>query len=247
MALMNPRTILFSTKDGMVALDSPIKLKILKFIGNDSRSFEEIVDETLKAKSTVSVHLKDLINQNIILEQRDSNDRRRKYYTINSQFIAYSEIPVQKSYDLIIERLIHSTESEFEFFKTLCHTIRYGLEAYGMNPRPVMKRIGYDIGKRMAELFRSDNMNDLLSEIEQFWGSHRLGNVEIETFDPLTIIVRDCFDCSDMPDVGRTLCSLDEGLLEGIFEVRLSLRTIVEEVECYGTGYDHCKMIVTFL
>ncbi|HUV83878.1 MAG TPA: V4R domain-containing protein [archaeon] len=247
MAIKNNRTIIFSTKDGMVALDGPVKLKILKFIGNKCRPFEDIVKETCKAKSTISVHLKDLLEQNIILEQRDCTDKRKKYYVLNSQFIAYSDTPTQKSYDVILDRLINSVDSEYEFFKTLCHTIRYGLEAYGMNPKPVMKRIGDDIGTKMAELFVSDNLDDLILEMAKFWEMHNLGKVEIYDPNPLTLLIHDCFDCSDMPDVGRTLCSLDEGLIEGILLHRLNLNTLVEEVECYGTGFDHCKMIIHFL
>lgn len=231
----------------MVALDSPVKLKILKFIGNNSRSFEEIVMATCKAKSTVSVHLQDLLKQNLIVEQRDKADRRKKFFTINSHLIAYSQTPVQKNYDVIIDKLIESVDMEYEFFKTLCHTVRYGMEAYGVNPGPIMKKIGNDIGKKVASLFTSDSLEDLLAEMASFWKKQELGTIETSGFEPLTILVYDCFDCSDMPDVGRTLCSLDEGLMEGILEGCLNLMTIVEEVECYGTGYNHCKFKVHVL
>ncbi|MDF1556949.1 MAG: ArsR family transcriptional regulator [ANME-2 cluster archaeon] len=241
------RTIIFSTEKGMVALNSPVKLIILQFIGNRSRTFEEIVSATHKAKSTISVHLKDLIEQNLILEHRDSTDKRKKIFFLNSQFIAYSQAPIQKNYDLILDRLIHSVDEEIEFFKTLCHTIRYGLEAYGLNPRPVMKKIGYDIGKRLSVLFVSDSIEDLLFQIADFWKSHDLGVVEVSGLDQPAILVHECFDCSDMPDVGRTLCALDEGLLEGIFQSRLNKSISVEELECFGTGYDHCKFNIQIL
>jgi predicted hydrocarbon binding protein len=247
MTLKNNPIIIFSTKEGMIALDSPIKLKIIKFIRNQSRSFEEIVEATCKAKSTVSVHLKDLMKQNIIVEQRDTVDRRKKYFTLNSQFIAYSQTPSQKNFDMIIDRLIQSVNSQNEFFKTLSHVIRYGLEAYGMNPRPVMKKIGNDIGKKMGELFISSSMDNLLVEIAHFWKEKKLGHVEISDSDPFNILVYECFDCSDMPDVGRTLCAMDEGIFEGIFETKLNLMTLVEEVECFGTGYDHCKFNIYIL
>lgn len=239
----NP-TLIFSTKDGMVALDSPVKLKILNFIRNQPRSFDEIVCETCKAKSTVSVHLKDLIRQNILVEHRDGVDRRKKYFTVNSQFIAYSQRPVQENYDMIIDRLIRTVDSEQEFYKTLCHTVRYGLEAYGLNPKPVMKKIGKDIGKKMGVLFSSSHIDDLLYEISIFWEKHKLGLMEIQDFDPLNITVHDCFDCSDMPNVERTLCAMDEGLLEGILEHKLGYEISVDEVECFGTGHDHCRFVI---
>lgn len=241
------QTIIFSTEEGMVAVDSPVKLKILQFIGNQSRSFDEIVSDCLKAKSTISVHLKDLIEQNLIQEHRDDNDKRKKTFSLNTQFIAYSQAPIQNSYDRILKKLITSVDNELEFFKTLCHTIRYGLEAYGMNPRPVMKMIGNDIGKHLSDLFVSDSLDDMMPEIADFWKSHDLGIVEVSGHDPLTITIHECYDCSDMPDVGRTLCALDEGLLEGIFAVCLNMTTRVKEIECFGTGYDHCTFIVEII
>jgi len=240
----NNITIIFSTENGMVALDSPVKLKILEFVHTRSRSFEEVVNECCKAKSTISVHLKDLVMQNIILEQKDPYDKRKKYYSLNSQFIAYSQTPMQNCYNRIIDRLMNTVDSgnsEIEFFRTLCHTIRYGLEAYGMNPKPVFKKIGNDIGKKMGKFFVAGSIEELLSGLAEFWQLHGLGEIEIDNLDSLTLIVHDCFDCSDMPDVGRTLCALDEGIFEGIFEASLKLSVTVKEVECYGTGHNHCK------
>lgn len=247
MSSSNNQTIIFSTEDGMVALDSPVKLKILGFIGSQYRSFDEIVSDCLKAKSTISVHLKDLIEQNLIQEHKDSNDKRKKIFSLNTQFIAYSQTPIQNSYDLILDKLITSVDNELDFFKTMCHTVRYGLEAYGVNPKPVIKMIGNDIGKKMSKLFVSDSLDDLLQEMADFWKSHNLGIVEVAGHDPLTMSIYECYDCSDMPDVGRTLCALDEGLLEGIFDAGLNMTTRVKEIECFGTGYDHCKFIIEII
>ena len=246
----NNITIIFSTENGMAALDSPVKLKIIEFIHGQPRSFENIVNECCKAKSTISVHLKDLVMQNIILEQKDPSDKRKKYYSLNSQFIAYSQTPMQNCYNRIIDRLmdtVDSGNSEMEFFRTLCHTIRYGLEAYGMNPKPVFKKIGNDIGQKMGRFFVAGSIEELLTEMAGFWQLHGLGEIEIDNLDPLTLVIYDCFDCSDMPDVGRTLCALDEGIFEGIFEASLKLPVTAKEVECYGTGHNHCKFDIHIL
>ncbi len=47
-----------------------------------------------------------------------------------------------------------------------------------------------------------------------------------------------------MPDIGRTQCSLDEGILEAIIEEKLKVQCSIQETECYGTGHDHCKFII---
>jgi predicted hydrocarbon binding protein len=243
-------TTIFSTENGIVALDSPVKLRIIEFIQDQPRSFEDVVNECCKAKSTISVHLKDLLMKNIILEQKDPSDKRKKYYYLNSQFIAYSQIPMQNCYNLIIETLMDTVDSdnpEIEFFRTLCHTIRYGLEAYGMNPKPVFKKIGNDIGHKMSRFFMASCVEELLTGLAGFWQLYGLGEIEVHNSDPVTLIIYDCFDCSDMPDVGRTLCSLIEGIIEGIFEASLKLTVTAKEVECFGTGYNHCTFDIRII
>jgi predicted hydrocarbon binding protein len=37
---------------------------------------------------------------------------------------------------------------------------------------------------------------------------------------------------------------MDEGILEAIIEDKLKVKCSSEEVECYGTGHQHCKFII---
>ncbi|MCX9025142.1 MAG: ArsR family transcriptional regulator, partial [Candidatus Methanoperedens sp.] len=62
--------------------------------------------------------------------------------------------------------------------------------------------------------------------------------------DKLTLVVNNCHHCSKMPNVGKTLCSMDEGIIEGVFSSKLDRHCHVKETECWGTGYNHCKFVV---
>jgi predicted hydrocarbon binding protein len=85
-----------------------------------------------------------------------------------------------------------------------------------------------------------------MKELIEYWSTHGLGRMKLQQEDnTLTIIVDECLECKDSPNVGDTLCTLDEGLIEGIMETKLKVEANVQEVECYGTGHDHCKFIVT--
>jgi hypothetical protein len=64
----------------------------------------------------------------------------------------------------------------------------------------------------------------------------------INSSSPEVMVTR-CYHCSKMPNVGKTLCSMDEGILEGIFSSRLNIDYTFKETECFGTGYQHCKFI----
>ena len=53
--------MIFSTEKGIVALDSPVKLKILEMLRKGTTSFDDLVEQSGKAKSTISVHLDEFV------------------------------------------------------------------------------------------------------------------------------------------------------------------------------------------
>lgn len=234
--------MIFSTETGIVALESPVKLKILELLGRGTCSFDDLVEQSGKAKSTISVHLDDLEKLNLIQEKSYPDDKRKKYFFMNSVCVACSEVPMMKHYQRNLDRFDISGLNGDSLLMHLFQTVRYGMEAYGFNPKPILKRLGRDIGTRIGNEFESDCQKDLLQELCVFWKAHKLGEIKITPGSP-SLIVTGCYHCSRMPNVGKTLCSMDEGILEGIFLSRLNLDYLIKETECFGTGYQHCKFV----
>ncbi|HJH30095.1 MAG TPA: ArsR family transcriptional regulator [Methanosarcinaceae archaeon] len=237
-------TALFSTDNGFIALNGPVKLKILDFLKTGSRSFDEIVKHTGKAKSTISVHITDLKSCDLLEEKIDPNDKRKKIYNLNSQYMACSQEPIIKHYNNIIQRVASSSDGECSFLKSIFHAIRFGFEAYGINHEPIMKKIGADIGESISVNFKSTDLDGVLKDTSHFWKTHNMGDMSVISMNPLTVIVYECFDCKSMPVVGKTLCSFDEGLLEGIIYGKLGLNCTIKETECFGNGYKHCLFVM---
>lgn len=235
--------MIFSTETGIVALDSPVKLKILELLGKGTCSFDDLVEQSGKAKSTISVHLDDLEKLSLIQEKSYPEDKRKKYFFMNSVCVACSEVPMMKSYKKNLDQFGISELNGNSFPMHLFQTVRYGMEAYGFNPKPILKRLGRDIGTRIGTEFESDNEVELLQELGIFWRSHKLGEIKVTHKNNPSIIVTGCYHCSRMPNVGKTLCSMDEGILEGIFSSRLDIDYTVKETECFGTGFQHCKFV----
>ncbi len=235
--------MIFSTENGIVALDSPVKLKILETLRKGAASFDDLVEQSGKAKSTISVHLDDLEEQNLILEKSSPNDKRKKYFYLNSVCFAYSEMPLMTHYQKNLDTFEISGLNGDSLMMHFFQTVRYGMEAYGFDPKPIMKRLGRDIGKRLSPEFESDNAPGLLQELTEFWISHKLGDMKIINSKPPAVMVTECYHCSKMPSVGKTLCSMDEGILEGIFSSKLDINYSFKETECFGTGHQHCKFI----
>lgn len=237
-------TAIFSTDSGMVALDSPVKLKILGLLSNGAKSFDELVGKSRKAKSTISVHLHDLEELNLIQEKTYPNDKRKKYFVLNALYLAFSAPPLRSQYNEHLDNIVASLSGGNSLKENLFGSLRYGMEAYGIDPKPILKRMGSDIGLKIGPGFKSDDCEGVLNELSFFWKYHELGDMTFIESSELEILVNNCHHCCKMPNVGKTLCSMDEGIMEGIFSSRLNQDYNVKETECCGTGYNHCKFLV---
>ena len=180
----------------------------------------------------------------MVYKRVDPNDRRKKYFGINTDLLASSRKPVNVHYNKILQSVPSAVGDKYTFLRSLFHLVRSGMESYGVDTSPALKKIGRDVGRMLAPRFKATDASALLAEVSTFWAAEGLGRVTVIKGDVPSIIVDDCFDCSAMPDIGRTQCSLDEGILEAIIEEKLKVQCSIQETECYGTGHDHCKFII---
>lgn len=243
-ALMRNQVEIYSTKKGMMAIESPIKNKILQKLAERELTFEELIEVCGKARSTMSVHLNDLLNMGLVYKRVDARDRRKKYFGLNTDLLVSSKMPVTTHYDKILQSVPATIGNKYDFLKSLFHLVRSGMESYGVDTSPALKKIGRDVGRMLAPQFKAKTADSLLAEVSKFWEAQGLGKVSIVKGDVPTIVVDDCFDCSTMPNIGQTQCSMDEGILEAIIEEKLKVKCSIEEVECYGTGHHHCKFLI---
>ena len=81
---------------GVNVVKSPVKLTILEMLRDSEMEFDEIVNNTGKSKSTVSVHLKSLRESGIISYRVHPDDNRKKIFYINSKFLGSVNITEPK-------------------------------------------------------------------------------------------------------------------------------------------------------
>ncbi len=230
---------IFSNDSGLVVIESKTKNRIIDILKEGERYGSEIREMLGKAKSTTSVHLSDLKDLGIIDEKEDPEDERKKIFYLSSRLLGKSETPQDEHYREILDNLKDTSGKRYEFLKGLFHLLRHGLDSFGLDVHPALKEIGRDAGKAIGENMTAESKEDILKEISEFWKGTGLGDMKMN--DERELIVEGCFDCCEMPEVGHTLCSLDEGMLEGVIESTLDERVEVVEEECHGSGADHCK------
>ena len=236
---------IFATERGVNVIKSPIKAKILSILSNGGLSASKIVEMTGKSKSTISAHLMDLLDEGIVDYRPDPSDRRRKIFFIKSRYIGDLETgkEFEKEVETYLERVTESGDP-FEFFRFVFRTIRVALMEEGVNIDPILHNAGLKVGETFYKKLESEDLENLTEKIAAFWQKNNLGRIEVKKLDPLTIRAYDCFECEDLPQIGRSACAFDSGVLEAVFSAHFGEDVHVEEVKCYAKGDKYCCFVI---
>lgn len=237
---------LFSTSEGIYAINSPVRVKILSMLRKGELSFDQLVELSGKAKSTVSVHLRRLADEGIISSKTDPNDARKKIFFIKSEYLGKlsGRKGVIEDIDKYVTSYIDSEGDPYEFFRLIFHTIRVSLIRQGIDIDPILYEAGVKVGENLYEKVKNPDINILAENIANFWESHNLGHVEVVNLDPLTINVSDCFECKSLPPLGRPACAFDSGILKAVFSHHFKDERVVNETKCYALGDNYCSFTI---
>ncbi len=237
---------IFSTRDGVNIIQSPIKAQILSILKEGGRSGSQIVSSTKRSKSTISAHLQDLEDASIIDWIIDPDDRRRKIYFINSKFLGdvSPSHEIEDNMTSTLEEYLIQSNDPLEFFRYMFRTIRVALLDEGINIDPILHNAGIKVGKTFYKKLKSESLIELIQNVTSFWETNNLGNIEIKSVKPLIIQANDCFECEYLPKLGRPACTFDSGLLKGIFSNFFEQEVEIEETKCYAQGDDCCQFLI---
>ncbi|MGF7117433.1 V4R domain-containing protein [Methanobacterium oryzae] len=233
---------LFATSKGVYAIDSPVRVKILSMLRKNELSFDQIVALSGKAKSTISVHLKKLVDEGIIDSKPDPEDARKKIFFINSEYLGElsHEKRLEDSIESYVTSYVSSDGDPFEFFRLMFKTIRVALMAQGINIDPILYEAGLKVGDALYEKVADPKIDKFLQNIADFWETHYLGTIEVKNMDPLIINVYDCYECKGLPYTGVPACAFDSGILKSLFTTYFQDEQSVKETKCYAMGDDYC-------
>jgi predicted hydrocarbon binding protein len=204
--------------------------------------FEEIVTNTGKSKSTVSVHLKGLRENGIISYRVHPVDNRKKIFYLNSKYIGSVNITEPKEIeetqsDYLIENII---DDDAEFSTLLFHTLKAMLIQEGVNIDPILQSTGNSIGKSIYGKLYDDDLDVFMENIAGFWQAKGLGRITYKIGQIIKITTYDCFECRLLPRTGKPACFLDTGIFEGLFTEFFNLPVSVIETQCYTMGDEKC-------
>lgn len=237
---------LFASPEDIHAIGSPMRRRILALLASREMSFEEIVTHTGKAKSTISVHLKGLVEDGLIRSRPAPEDARRKIFFIDSKHLGTLSSANRVRADLsryMLSSLSLSGDAS-HFFKLMFRAMRLTLLSEGINIDPILHTAGTDVGKAIFEGLKDPDLERMLQNLATFWDRHNLGRLQVVSLDPITIDIYDCFECQYLPKLGRPACAFDSGILTAIFTAHLNEPQTVSEIKCYAMADDCCRFVI---
>ncbi len=228
--------------------------KIVEILARDGElTVTQLATRLGITKATVSHHLKRLAEAGVVEVARIEATRGipKKYFRLSKGIIredlsdkyAVIKDKIEKEFENLLK---HRKKRSFgdEVNISFVRMYKSALLLTGYNLDRILRDEGYELGyKIFASAIDGESLKDVLENIREFWEEQKLGRIEIVDISDksATIRVEECYQCMEMPEVGKPLCSSDEGVLQGILEAKLQKRYNVQEVKCWGTGYTFCE------
>ncbi len=107
--------------------------------------------------------------------------------------------------------------------------------------------LGEYFGKALANDISAIELTDILKETFSIWKNEGLGRGSIEQENPLTITIKDCHGCDQVPNSNEILdCKFREGMLSAILDNKLETKSLVKYISSYGkvVGKKRCWFVV---
>ena len=237
--------LIFLKNGRTIVVDSPVRIEILRMVMTGEQRFDDIVRRIGRAKSTVSVHLRDMIEDGILAERTDENDARRKFLYLDARYLGTIAAPgCSMPAGWEDQPVLGNSIRPASVFRLIFNTIRTSLLQSGVNIEPVLFSAGIRAGNEVAEIVSDSSNREFLKNLSEFFRSNELGKITIEEGNPLVITVTDCYECQDLPKIGRPACSFDCGLLTAVFNRQTGDEVDVTETHCYAAGDPFCRFVI---
>lgn len=240
---VQPLLELVTVDNEVRAIEGRIKVRILSLLSERDMSFEEIVSRCDKAKSTISVHLKDLTGAGIIGYRHDPLDGRRKIFYLKSPLLGDATHPDREKfpYDLGLDRELTPDAAPSALLRFIMRTVRVTLLREGVSIDPLLYRAGLEVGRALYPDVTDPDLDLFLAHIAQFWKTWDLGRIEVIGKDPVILHIFDCFECVDLPLMGKPACAFDRGVLSSLFSQWFGDPRVANETRCYAMGNQYCE------
>ncbi len=235
----NIKIKIFATTKGIKIVDSPMKIQILNVL-DEQISEAEVVKKVGKSKSTISVHLKNLIDDDIVSFKSHPIDKRSKLFYICAEYIGeiYPDKIIYKT-----PKIESSIANRDELYSEMFKQFKSLLLLHGLQVEPLEVTTGENLGQKIYELLEFTDFDDLLDVIKAKFEELELGHIKVSSTDPLIFKNKGCNECFKL-QYNMPTCNVTKGILKGIFTKYYDKEVSVDEVECISNYDDCCTFLI---
>ncbi|MDR0335078.1 MAG: ArsR family transcriptional regulator [Methanomassiliicoccaceae archaeon] len=233
---------IYSTANGLIQVSNPVRRQILTHLLTSDLSLTDISNITGKAQSTLSVHLEKMASDALVVFRDDPADSRRKIFSLSSKLMARSRDVNNEGLEAYYKTLETVTEKDCSFFKVIMRAMIIGAEASGLCIGAAMRQVGKNIGTVLAKKIKSTKVEDIISELQEFYEKNGIGEVCVYTFMPLTIIVRDNYELTHC--AAESISMFSQGVFITVLQELTKKRYRIAASECFGASNNYSKFVI---
>jgi len=130
----------------------------------------------------------------------------------------------------------------------LFRAVRLALQELSPDMEQTLFALGAQFGREaVGPNISSERLCDALEKLGPVWSAAGLGSIEVVacTEDGARLAETHCATCEGMPNVGKPVCHLERGVLNGALEAALGRSVNTRETKCWGMGDRSCEFNIT--
>ena len=137
--------------------------------------------------------------------------------------------------------------ANINLFRLLVHWVLFN--ELGERWKDAVKQFGVNVGS-LAYSSMADEIKDwqvavlALKKFMKFNGLGVVSQITPKTGDMLRLMVDESLSSSGITNVGRRLCYLESGVIQGFFSKFYDRPVSCEEEKCWALGNDHCEFSI---
>lgn len=137
-----------------------------------------------------------------------------------------------------------SVNREDPLYTATFRAVEYSALKYSLSSKVVIMRTS---GYRLGQEFVRSGLIATLEDAPLVLSLYKIGLLDIvdESLNKMRLNIYECISCYGLPNIGRTMCDFEAGVLQGILS-ELFGSSSVKERYCWGTGYSFCGFEVRF-
>lgn len=231
---------LYMMGGGFVKVSSGIQRRILKALQDGDMTATDISVIVGRARSTLTVHLDNLVRDGLVGYRDNPEDGRSKIYYLISDPLIKSKRPDRSALTLSRDILRVSKVMPELSSNLILRSMILMSDGVGLDMAPVMFTIGCNMAEHFTDEITSRSVGRLLDSIKEHFDSFQLGELAVYSKDPITILFRDTIDLTYT--TAEVMASFVSGFLVTLLEQNLGKEYRITDQEVFGDRNNYIRM-----